>query len=483
VRTACGCLALTALACTDPTTGDELRYFAIVPDSMTGWVDDTVELKVTSDSAMGVGGPWNLTWTVADPAVAVFTETGDDGARLLVRGSGTTVVTARAGALTEEAQVTGINEGDLLSFYTVGEKAWVHSPALDGEGNVYLLPYPDPTVLALDDALSFRWEQPRPASLAVMSPAVGADGNPYFSARSYTRSYSPDGTLLWEDTTHGGGETSPAIGPGGLMYVAGRPFPGPLEGWAIAAYDAAGAQVFRTPAFGNTIRGVTVVADSVVVGTDLGGRAFGLTLSGAVLWVDTLPSLVGFFQPSVGADGRTIYLPGWSHVVATDALTGERRWVWDVRGPPPLTPIVDRDGVLYVQTRETALTALNPDGTVKWSADSLGGKHHLNAGGAPALAEGGVLYVACGTDLCAVRTGDGSVRWRRPLPFPGIAGPIMIAPDSSIVFITLAYNINIGYDSARVVRLRGRFPLADAPWPVDGGNPRRTRRAPWPPLD
>ena len=163
-----------------------------------------------------------------------------------------------------------------------------------------------------------------------------------------------------------------------------------------------------------------------------------------------------------------------------NGLTGERLWVWDAGyRDGPLTPAVDRNGVLYVQTR-AALTALGPDGVVHWSADSLAGHHWVNAGGAPALAEGGVLYVACGTDLCAVRTADGSVRWRRPLPFPGIAGPIMIAPDSSIVFITLGSAIPLpaGYDSARVVRLRGRFPLADAPWPVDGGNLRRTRRAP-----
>ncbi len=32
-------------------------------------------------------------------------------------------------------------------------------------------------------------------------------------------------------------------------------------------------------------------------------------------------------------------------------------------------------------------------------------------------------------------------------------------------------------DSARVLKLRGRFPLAGAPWPVDGGNLQRTRNS------
>ena len=213
----------------------------------------------------------------------------------------------------------------------------------------------------------------------------------------------------------------------------------------------------------------TIVGDSVIVAGDLAGRVFAFSLSGALIWVDTLPSKLRFFAPSVGSDGRTVYLPARSHVVAMDAFNGTRLWVWGNGDPRtvPLSPVVDRDGIVYVQTTRT-LVALNPDGTVRWQADSLAGFQWINGGGAPALAEGGVLYVACGTDLCAVRTSDGSVRWRRALPFPGIAGPIMITRDSAFVFVTVGFGfpaVHAGYDSARVVKLRGRFPLADAPWP------------------
>jgi outer membrane protein assembly factor BamB len=484
-----GSLALTALACTDPTTGGEGHTFAIAPDTVTGWVGETVLFRVTADVGTEVGSPRDLTWVVADPGIAVFVETGDAGALVLVRGSGTTVVTVRAGALTARADLTGIAEGELLTYHTLGWGALIQSPSLDEFGNLHMLPIwprdnagptPGQTLLSLYPDLTLRWEAPRRPSLAMFAPAVGADGALYFSAGDYTAAYSLDGSQLWEDTTHTSGETAPAIGPGGRVYVAGRPLLGSPETWAIAAYDPAGTRLFRTPAFGDEIKvGLTIVADSVVVGADRGNRAFGLSLSGALLWVDTLPSPVGFFSPSVGADGRTVYFPGAEHVVAVDALTGERRWVWQAEGRWPLTPVVDGVGVLYVQT-QAAVTALNPDGTVKWSADSLGGRHYYSVGGAPALTDAGVLYVGCRIDLCAVRTADGSVRWRRPLPFPGPPGPIMVARDSSIVFVTLGLLPYGGglTDSTRVVRLRGRFPLADAPWPVEGGNLRRTRRAP-----
>ena len=125
------------------------------------------------------------------------------------------------------------------------------------------------------------------------------------------------------------------------------------------------------------------------------------------------------------------------------------------------------------------LVALNPDGSVRWQADSLGAMHGVNDLTAPALAEGGVLYVPCQYDVCAVNTSDGSVRWRHQLPSevpPGVsAGTILILPDSSILFSTI--ELPFTQDGpAYVVKLRGRYPLADAPWPVDGGDLRRTRR-------
>jgi outer membrane protein assembly factor BamB len=119
--------------------------------------------------------------------------------------------------------------------------------------------------------------------------------------------------------------------------------------------------------------------------------------------------------------------------------------------------------------------SLAADGAVRWQADSLYGGQAVYAGGAPALAGGGILYVACQWDLCAVNTADGSVRWRRPLPGNGIAGAIFILPDSSLVFQTVT-EMGGGSRPSYLIKLRGRFPLADAPWPVDGGDLRRTQR-------
>lgn len=207
-----------------------------------------------------------------------------------------------------------------------------------------------------------------------------------------------------------------------------------------------------------------MVGDSIVV-WGAGAEVWATTPDGVVLWSDSLPQGVRFINPSV--------VPTGSFVFAIDALTGLRTAQWSIGDSEyPVAPIVDLDGTIYVQTAKR-LVAFNPDFSVRWEKQSLGGAHHFNSAGGPALAAAGILYVNCATDVCAVNTADGSLRWRRSLPGPGSPGHIAIGPDSSLTF---AMHVALP-GSSFIYKLRGRFPLANAPWPMDGGGPARTRRS------
>jgi outer membrane protein assembly factor BamB len=220
-----------------------------------------------------------------------------------------------------------------------------------------------------------------------------------------------------------------------------------------------------------------IVQDSVIVVGDLGGRVYGISRGDSVLWTDTFGSPLKYWSPSVGADGRTVYLPLRTELAAVDGLTGDVLWTQQGWGFPS-APIVDADGTIYVLYNY--LFAFNPDGSLRWSADSLGNDHGIYAAPSPALAAGGVLYVPCQDDVCAVNTADGTLRWRHALPRDvaagTMAGQLMILPDSSILFSTIQSPRASAYGPAYLIKLRGRYPLADAPWPVDGGDLRRTRR-------
>ena len=415
----------------------------------------------------------SLEWTVSDTSVARVATAVDSTATVTIRSGGTATVHARLATLSDSGSVVGYEEGELLASYSFVDRSYVNGVAVGDDGSIYL--FRTTQLLSLDSDLVLRWERDV-AGGSWMTPAIGPTGTIYVTPFRATSAFSPDGVLLWQDTTLGNGESAPAIDGDGNIYVAGRRDFAHIQ--RFVRFDPSGNSTQLGIWDGTTLKvPPVVVGDSVIVWCDLGNTCVGVSRSGGELWVDTLPSRVRYFAPSVAGDGRTVYLPAAQYLIAIDGLTGAVLNEWPLgQSDYPLAPIVDADGTVYWQTKRILL-ALNPDFSVKWQADSLGGDHNVNAGGGPALAAGGVLYIACGVDLCAVNTADGSLRWRRELPVSGMPGQIVILPDSSIVFSTVNRILG-GGDSVYVLKLRGRFPLAEAPWPLDGGNLRRTRRGP-----
>jgi protocatechuate 3,4-dioxygenase beta subunit len=87
--------------------------------------------------------------------------------------------------------------------------------------------------------------------------------------------------------------------------------------------------------------------------------------------------------------------------------TGPGSTVWSFTNPDSYTlntPILAADGSIYVYSANGKVHAVNPDGSLRWTAD-------VSASGLPMVGPNNVLYVPSGSSLIALNA-DGGTRWR-----------------------------------------------------------------------
>ncbi len=282
-----------------------------------------------------------------------------------------------------------------------------------------------------------------------------------------------------------------------------------------------------TLGFGDAEGGVALAADEATLVTSVESGAGGdaVVLSrvsplGAVLWRDTLVAgtLAPASAPAIGADG-SIYVP-WRLAADSSRMTkwsaaGQRRWtvalpgpvrhaspavvggrvyvahesgltvldtagavVWsralsdaDPAIPPgtvPSSPVLDRNGVIVVQT-PAGLLSYSAAGDVRWVADSLGGGDATLGVGAPTLLGDDVLVVPCGGEVCGVALATGALVWRSTIG-GGAIGGVAVGLDG-LLFV--ARGTAVG---GEVVALWNRRLLALLGWPTEGEGSDRTRR-------
>ena len=447
----------------------------LTPDSAAGWVPEgiTIRVQISGPDADSLS-KLPVWWSSVDPNLVALAEPSDTAVLAIPQHDGVAKVIATVGDVADTARIVCWEEGAPLAVneYSTSTLTFTQSIAVGADGMIYLPRYDD-ALLVFNPDLELVSEIPQQPTW--MNVAIADDGSLIMGRRGAVAALSSSGALLWEDTTFTSIEAAPAVDSRGHVWIGGYiPGTGPS---GVAHYDAAGTRV-AVHELGSPFKAAPVIVqDSVIVIGDLRNRVYGISRNDSVLWTDTFGSSDRYWSPSVGADGRTVYLPLRTALAAVDGLTGDVLWTQQGWGYPS-APIVDADGTIYMLYAD--LFAFNPDGSVRWRVDSLGNNHGIYAAPAPALATGGVLYVPCQSYVCAVNTADGSLRWRHALPSEvaagTMAGQIVILPDSSILFSTLRTPGASDFGPAYLIKLRGRYPLADAPWPVDGGDLRRTRR-------
>lgn len=107
-------------------------------------------------------------------------------------------------------------------------------------------------------------------------------------------------------------------------------------------------------------------------------------------------------------------------------------WSFQAFGVAPASPAIAADGTLYLHIGySNTLTAVNPDGTLKWefAGDPTDGGSQYSS---PAIGADGTIYFGSGSHLAAVDPA-GHLRWL--LPSSGaVGGSPVVAPDGTIDF-------------------------------------------------
>ena len=132
---------------------------------------------------------------------------------------------------------------------------------------------------------------------------------------------------------------------------------------------------------------------------------------------------------SIGADG-TIYVGSWDgNLYALSPTDGTVKWTYTTSIGQTFAnsaPAIGADGTIYIAD-PVNLYALNPTGTIKWTATNAGG-------GPPAIGVDGTIYEnGTNGNLYALSPTDGTVKWSYPIgsltnaPAIGTNGTIYIS--------------------------------------------------------
>uniref|UniRef100_UPI000683D987 outer membrane protein assembly factor BamB family protein n=1 Tax=Bacillus sp. 123MFChir2 TaxID=1169144 RepID=UPI000683D987 len=133
-----------------------------------------------------------------------------------------------------------------------------------------------------------------------------------------------------------------------------------------------------------------------------------------------------YTPPAIGRDG-TIYAANQNRKLYALNKDGSVKWAKDNLVTMDSIPVIAEDGTIYVSTGN--LTAVNPDGSIKWQVKSLGGD--------PVLGHDGTIYLR-GKAIHAYNP-DGSKKWSSNEIEGGSAGATLISKEG--IIYTLAVDL------------------------------------------
>ena len=166
-------------------------------------------------------------------------------------------------------------------------------------------------------------------------------------------------------------------------------------------------------------------------------------------------------EPVIGSDG-TIYVGGWGALSAINA-DGTGKWSYAVPRKLALSPAVASDGTVYFGSDDGNLYALNPEGRLKWKYSDGAAVHTT-----PAITKNGNIYFGSGNNLECVDA-NGKLKWK--FVTGGQVFSPTIGDDGTIYFQNGEGKVVALQDSEANGGLSGQ-------WPKRGGGVRNTSRAP-----
>jgi outer membrane protein assembly factor BamB len=312
---------------------------------------------------------------------------------------------------------------DFLQWKVATGGSVVSSPAIASDGTIYI-GSGDDHVYALNPGGSLKWKFATGQSV-LSSPAIGGDGTIYVgSDDKHLYALNPNGTLKWKFATGNDVSASPVLASDGTIYV------GSLDAFLYAVNpDGSLKWKFKSG------RGITSSAAIGANGTIFVGcsdsNLYAINPDGSLKWKFFLNDGNVGSSPAVAPDG-TIYIGGndTNHNGMLFAINsnGTQKWVFPYgeRSFNKSSPALGPDGSIYVGSG-FGVYKIAPNGTKIWNfKDNL---PVLGINAAPALSgnaqDGTVIVGTNGGVLYALRTDDGSVRWRFVLKEPIFSSPAL----------------------------------------------------------
>ncbi|HEX7863107.1 MAG TPA: PQQ-binding-like beta-propeller repeat protein [Verrucomicrobiae bacterium] len=247
---------------------------------------------------------------------------------------------------------------------------WYSSPALGGNGEVYV----------------------QSSGINVTSGAPSTKGRVY--------ALSKEGTVMWSVQTGQWGNSSPAVGNDGTIYV----------GTGFDSWTSSGI-------------------------TDVMGYLYAFNTNGSLKWKYPASQQI-MNSPALGPDG-TIYVGSLDYHVHAITPNGERKWIFNTGGIVHDALAISAEGTIYARAGHT-LYAIGTNGVLKWQFNSGG------AFAAPALNADGTVYLGVGADIVFGGPGvrsllamnpDGTVQWSFQTD-SGVTSGAALGSDGTIYFGT-----------------------------------------------
>jgi len=260
------------------------------------------------------------------------------------------------------------------------------------------------------------------------SPAVAADGTVYVgSGDGLLYAFSADGRSKWTYATSGEIESSPAIGSDGTIYVGSQDAyihaisPDGSMKWKAGSGFVPwrpGSSIYSSPAIAES-GGVLTTASSGVLTSSM-------EQSGEPEWQYLLP-VHSFSSPAIDDDG-TSYVGCYNGELHAVNSNGTKRWSIDLGGTISSAPAIADDGTIYTTSLDGKLCAVNKNGSLMWSYDT-----YEQIVSSPGIGYDGTIYVCARDHFVHAVNPDGTVKWTYYAASPMNSSPLIDA-DNCVYF-------------------------------------------------
>jgi outer membrane protein assembly factor BamB len=291
--------------------------------------------------------------------------------------------------------VYAANGRSLVAISSKGEVKWdlrirgdqSFTPALGYSGNVHVGSRSG--IVTISPSGKFVWNFTTDTPI-VCPPTVGNDWRVYFSQdygpselQYYLYCVLPNGTLGWKYNLGPSGLSSPAIGYDGMIYAVGGINSTFGSASRIVAIRPNGTLDWSKLINSSVESSPVVTNDTIYVGGD-DHFFYAFDMDGGLRWkfeaADSIKTTA-----AVALDG-TIYFGSSDGYLYSLSGNGSLRWKIHVGILDYSHPVVGTGGTVLFGTQDS-LTALFPNGTVKWSVE-IGTDVY-----SPAIGEDGTVYV------------------------------------------------------------------------------------------